>query len=872
MRPGSAPTRGRSSSRGKKDHQGTTSINKMMPYKVVTKHTYSSKTKLGMSPFQYLRDKLDTSKSRKVGIAHNPDKKGGSGIGKDLNKENSTETRRTERTAVSEGTDRSGAAPVPKPTSSSGHKHSSQPASHLYHSSQQKVGNRPQSSSSASRVTISHNYSRAQYRMGVSNRTPSSQKRGHSRPSSASAGRSGGKGDGGNDGGGDRVVYSRPSSASAVRSSSRDSSGYKYTKASGNGGGHTNYYQQTYHQVQQGGYSSSGSAGGKGKEKEAKEKVTVTAAPPSSTRTRPQSAGAVTVSQRIAHRNFRTPEMIIQDSKRKAAASAQQVAQDSAAKDTDKENGGGENIVNGEVNKSNVKAEETTAAAVSAVSTAKEHAIVQKSAASNLTDLSHKFCSGAELQYLQNIMSSGNLKGRSTTEFYTIGKVVGVGSFAKVRLAWHKLTGQAIAIKTYEKSKMKDASHLRRVQQEIRVMEKLNHPRLIRLFETLESPKRIHLIMEFVSAGNLCSYVKRRRRLPEEEARKIFHQICVALDYMHEVEIIHRDVKLENVLLDKDGNSKLIDFGFSVFSKDKKALKVFCGTPSYMAPEIVRRIEYEGKPVDAWSLGVVLYALVCGCFPFSAKSYPDLYKKIMKGSFRVPDSLSHSLKDLIHNLLQMDPRKRYTVGQAKNHPWVHNGKGGKIGDRMNGWQCDPGCSEILISKNAKNDLNDSVIKAMDEFGVRRETIIHNVLHKTHNGINTCYYLLKQAMKDNGSLVVDVAAGGKTKGEKGEDGKTIISSAAYNSGASRAVRPLSAPTNKTFNNRFRGNGGAAGGSAAALAAALKKEDELDEEEDSFIKEDVDSASDEGGSGLVGGAERVGGGAGGAGRTGLTKKNS
>ena len=329
-----------------------------------------------------------------------------------------------------------------------------------------------------------------------------------------------------------------------------------------------------------------------------------------------------------------------------------------------------------------------------------------------LTNLSTKFCSSSELSYLQSIVSSGNLKGRSTTEFYTIGKVVGVGSFAKVRLAWHKLTGQAIAIKTYEKSKMKDASHLRRVQQEIKVMEKLNHPRLIRLFETLESPKRIHLIMEFVSAGNLCSYVKRRRRLPEEEARKIFYQISVALSYMHEVEIIHRDVKLENVLLDKDGNSKLIDFGFSVFSKDKKALKVFCGTPSYMAPEIVRRIEYEGKPVDAWSLGVVLYALVCGCFPFSAKSYPELYKKIMRGQFRIPDTLSQGVKDLIRNLLVLDPRKRFTVQQAKNHPWVHSGKGGAF-NQSSGWTCDPGCSEILINKNSTLDLNESVIKTMD---------------------------------------------------------------------------------------------------------------------------------------------------------------
>jgi len=134
-----------------------------------------------------------------------------------------------------------------------------------------------------------------------------------------------------------------------------------------------------------------------------------------------------------------------------------------------------------------------------------------------LTLLSSKFCTVAEQQYLHKVMSTGNMKGRSTTEFYTIGKVVGVGSFAKVRLAWHKLTGQAIAIKTYEKSKIKDANHLRRIQQEIRLMEKLNHPSLIRLFETLESPKRIHLVMEYTGGGNLCSYVKKRKRLPEDE-------------------------------------------------------------------------------------------------------------------------------------------------------------------------------------------------------------------------------------------------------------------------------------------------------------------------------------------------------------------
>jgi serine/threonine protein kinase len=542
--------------------------------------------------------------------------------------------------------------------------------------------------------------------------------------------------------------------------------------------------------------------------------------------------------QRIAYSQRSTPKIVTIDDL--APGSKENKEQDKSGAGV---NGGEE----GGLTKQGNVGDEAGSGRITQGATASKPAVTN--ASGTLTSLSSKFCSPTELSYLQQIMSTGDLAGRSTTEFYTIGKVVGVGSFAKVRLGWHKLTGQAIAIKTYEKSKMKDASHLRRVQQEIKVMEKLNHPRLIRLFETLESPKRIHLIMEFVSAGNLCSYVKRRRRLPEEEARKIFHQICIALDYMHECEIIHRDVKLENVLLDKDGNSKLIDFGFSVFSKDKKALKVFCGTPSYMAPEIVRRIEYDGKPIDAWSLGVVLYALVCGCFPFSAKSYPELYKKIMRGQFKMPDALSHSLKDLISSLLTLEPRKRCTVSAAKNHPWVHNGKNGTFRD-ADAWTCDPGCSEILISKHAKNDLNESVLKTLDEFGIKRDVAIHNTLNKAHNGINTCYYLLKQAMKDNGSLVENGAMASKLLQNAG--GKTTISAAAYTgSGGGAGIRPLSAPTNAGIKNKRPGYGGVVSAAAAArnasssAAVGSKAGSSAAEEEDSFIKDDDDDGSDNGG---------------------------
>jgi serine/threonine protein kinase len=187
-----------------------------------------------------------------------------------------------------------------------------------------------------------------------------------------------------------------------------------------------------------------------------------------------------------------------------------------------------------------------------------------------------------EREYLEKLLVSANPKDRSTTDFYSFGKVVGTGSFAKVRVARHKLTGQLVAIKTYEKAKIKDANALKRIHQEIKVMEALDHPLISRFFESIESAKRIHLVMEFLGEGNLCTYIKDKRKLGEDESRSIFSQLCMGLEYMHNLDIVHRDIKLENVLFDPERNAKLIDFGFSVPCKADKRLKVFCGTPSYV--------------------------------------------------------------------------------------------------------------------------------------------------------------------------------------------------------------------------------------------------------------------------------------------------
>ncbi|KAJ1437243.1 kinase-like domain-containing protein [Ochromonadaceae sp. CCMP2298] len=242
---------------------------------------------------------------------------------------------------------------------------------------------------------------------------------------------------------------------------------------------------------------------------------------------------------------------------------------------------------------------------------------------------------------------------------YMVGKVVGVGSYGKVRAAWHRLTSSKVAIKTYDKSKLKDPAHWKRVHSEIKIMEQVSHPRIARMYEAVETPKRMHLIMECLDGGNLCSYVKAKRRLSEEESKRIFFQIAQALEHLHSLGVSHRDIKLENVLFENDRDIKLIDFGFSTVCQPGKKLKVFCGTPSYMAPEIVRRSEYEGKPVDMWSMGILLYALLCGCFPFRAKAYPDLYRRIARGTFPMPEELSAPVKDLLRQLLNVDAATRY---------------------------------------------------------------------------------------------------------------------------------------------------------------------------------------------------------------------
>ncbi|KAJ0412917.1 hypothetical protein ATCC90586_002547 [Pythium insidiosum] len=216
------------------------------------------------------------------------------------------------------------------------------------------------------------------------------------------------------------------------------------------------------------------------------------------------------------------------------------------------------------------------------------------------------------------------------------------------------------------------------------------HPGLIQFIEAFETPTQLHVVMELASGGSLIDLLKQQpqQRLPERCARRIFAGLCSAIAALHLQNVIHRDLKLENVLLDDQLRPKVIDFGFSQLefslketmtttgrgipprSQTALGLKNFCGTPSYMAPEVVACKTYDGRSVDVWSLGVILYLLLCGRFPFQGASLPQLYNNIRSTPLKVATSVSKAAQSLLHGILVVDPAKRLTMADIISHPWL----------------------------------------------------------------------------------------------------------------------------------------------------------------------------------------------------------
>ncbi|KAG5312296.1 MELK kinase, partial [Acromyrmex insinuator] len=253
---------------------------------------------------------------------------------------------------------------------------------------------------------------------------------------------------------------------------------------------------------------------------------------------------------------------------------------------------------------------------------------------------------------------------------YDLEKTIGSGGFAKVKLATHVATGEKVAIKIMEKTAL--GEDLPRVKVEVEALKTLLHQHICRLYQVIETESHYFMVMEYCSGGELFDHIVEKNKLSESDSRRFFYQIVSAVAYMHSLGYAHRDLKPENVLLDKDENLKLIDFGLC--AKPKMGIQAHlytsCGSPTYAAPELIMGKKYLGSEVDIWSMGVLLYALLCGFLPFDDNNLENLYKKILSGKYEEPYWLSNNSKILIKSMLQIDPAKRITIHELCRHPWI----------------------------------------------------------------------------------------------------------------------------------------------------------------------------------------------------------
>nr|XP_025148199.1 serine/threonine-protein kinase SIK1 isoform X2 [Bubalus bubalis] len=253
--------------------------------------------------------------------------------------------------------------------------------------------------------------------------------------------------------------------------------------------------------------------------------------------------------------------------------------------------------------------------------------------------------------------------------FYDIERTLGKGNFAVVKLARHRVTKTQVAIKIIDKARL-DSSNLEKIYREVQIMKLLNHPHIIKLYQVMETKDMLYIVTEFAKNGEMFDYLTSNGHLSESEARKKFWQILSAVEYCHSHNIVHRDLKTENLLLDDNMDIKLADFGFGNFYNSGEPLSTWCGSPPYAAPEVFEGKEYEGPQLDIWSLGVVLYVLVCGSLPFDGPNLPALRQRVLEGRFRIPFFMSRDCETLIRRMLVVEPAKRITIAQIRQHRWM----------------------------------------------------------------------------------------------------------------------------------------------------------------------------------------------------------
>ena len=315
---------------------------------------------------------------------------------------------------------------------------------------------------------------------------------------------------------------------------------------------------------------------------------------------------------------------------------------------------------------------------------------------------------------------------------------IGTGKFSTVFLGIHEETGQKVAIKQIIKSELNTDNSLTK---EINIQKILFHPYLTQLYCVIEKSDNIFIISEYCSKGDIIKNLLENGNFKEDLACKIFQQILSSLEYLHKNNITHRDIKPENILLTENFDAKLTDFGLSKYFKKNELLSTFCGSPIYAAPEMLEGKEYNGEKIDIWGLGVSLYIMVCGEFPFVVEDEKDikiLIFNITNGNYKIPEFLSNDCKDLIKKMLEINPDKRINLEEIKKHKWVNI-------FNFN-YMKSPG---ILLSEYFL-PIDIYLIKDIcgkEESKIRK--LIEDLLENKHNENTIKYYLKKEIKINNG---------------------------------------------------------------------------------------------------------------------------
>ncbi|CAL5412533.1 unnamed protein product [Camellia sinensis] len=278
--------------------------------------------------------------------------------------------------------------------------------------------------------------------------------------------------------------------------------------------------------------------------------------------------------------------------------------------------------------------------------------------------------------------------GKTRVGRYELGRTLGEGSFAKVKFARNIETGENVAIKILDKEKVLKHKMIAQIKREISTMKLIRHPNVIRMYEVMASKTKIYIVLEYVTGGELFDKILQNQfhamsssqaskgRLKEDEARKYFQQLINAVDYCHSRGVCHRDLKPENLLLDANGALKVSDFGLSALPQQVREdglLHTTCGTPNYVAPEVINNKGYDGANADLWSCGVILFVLMAGYLPFEEPNLMALYKKIFKADFTCPPWFSSSAKKLIKRILDPNPLTRITIAEVIENDWFKKG-------------------------------------------------------------------------------------------------------------------------------------------------------------------------------------------------------